>query len=93
MILERTRELVINLGNSTYESARISAGVKIDTEKDLAKLSEIYGADKSFAEAADAMLTEALADEVEYWHEITTKKDSFIHLVHKDNTERETKNG
>ncbi len=91
MILERTRELIINLGNSSYESARISAKVVLDSTE----TSEMIVAHKvqSLPELADYLLTEALAEEVKYWHEITQKKDSFIHLVHQDNTERETKNG
>lgn len=94
MIVERHRELVINLGNGTFESARISARVSIDTEKDLLTLFNHYGADANVADIADNELTRALAAEVKYWHEITTKNDSFIHLVHADNTakEQETKN-
>jgi hypothetical protein len=86
MILERTRELVINLGNNTYESARIAAKVVVDSD-------ELRVNNEDLPAMADEWLTKALEEEVEYWHEITTKKDSFIHLVHQDNTERETKNG
>jgi hypothetical protein len=85
MILERTRELVINLGNNTYESARIAAKISFDP----AELDE--GVDPF--KWADDQLSILLAAEVKYWHEITTKRDSFIHLVHQDNIERETKNG
>ncbi len=84
MILERHRELTINLGNSTYESVKISARVTLE-DKDFP-----VGSDPN--KTADELLTNALADEVKYWHEITTKKDSFIHLVHEDNKERESKN-
>jgi hypothetical protein len=86
MIVERHRELAINLGNQTYESARISARVVLDTES-----TDIPNGVDAW-DYADTLLTEALASEVAYWHEITTKKDSFIHLVHEDNKEQETKN-
>jgi hypothetical protein len=92
MILERTRELVINLGNNTYESARIAAKVVLDSEQVTNELLKAHNV-IDITGLADVLLTIALADEVKYWHEITTKKDSFIHLVHQDNTERETKNG
>lgn len=87
MILRRTREIVVNLGNSTYESARIGAEVQLDDSNELdAKL--ILAAGDS-GKAADAALSEALAAEVKYWHEITQKRDSAIHLVHQDNVAAE----
>jgi hypothetical protein len=86
MILERHRELTINLGNNTFESVKISARASVDT----ATLDD--GID-AFA-WLDDQLTIALASEIKYWHEITLKKDSFIHLVQADNEakEQETKN-
>ena len=91
MILERQRELTINMGNQTYESIKISAKVSIDTEKDLPTLLKFYSDDLDVSEIADKELTKALAAEVEYWHEITTKRDSFIHLVWQDNNAKDAK--
>lgn len=92
MILKRTRELAINLGNNTYESARVGATVELDTDKVTDELLKAHDV-TNVIDLADALLSDALASEVEYWHEITTKKDSFIHLVHQDNQKRETERG
>jgi hypothetical protein len=75
MILKRSRELVINLGD--YESARVGAEVSVD----ITELEDGVDAYKW----ADDQLSVALAAEVKYFHEITTKKGSFIHLVEEDN--------
>lgn len=83
MIVRRNREIVVNLGNNTYESARIGAEVQLDDTHELDQKLILAAGDAS--KAADAALSELLADEVKYWAAITTKRDSAIHLVHGDN--------
>lgn len=84
MILERHREITVNLGNGTYESVRIGATVTLNSEEVTDAYLKVHNV-TDISGLADVLLSMALADEVKYWHEITQKRDSAIHLVHSDN--------
>ena len=79
MILTRSRDYTINMGNNSFESVKIGATISVDT-------SEIPG-ELNITEMANGLLTEALTDEVSYFSDLTQKRDSFIHTIDADNKE------
>lgn len=76
MILERYREHTVNMGPGTYESMKIGASVKLDSENlpdgiHAAGMEELYS-------VAERMLDEALESDLKEAAEISLLNNSHI---------------
>lgn len=78
MRLERSREYTINMGNNTYESVRIGSTAVVEWDDN------VPDARQTAIDLADELLNAALVKEVNYYSDLTLKRDSFIHTVKKD---------
>lgn len=75
MILTRSREFTVNMGN--YESCKIGASVTVDTEKLSPEDYAQYKVSDAF-NLAEVLLDEALASDLNEAKELTNTKDSFV---------------
>lgn len=76
MILKRYREHTVNMGPGTYESMKIGAEVTLDTDN--LPDGVVAPDQESLYKVAEAMLDEALADELKEVAELSLLSNSHI---------------
>lgn len=80
MILERYREHTVNMGPGTYESMKVGASVKLDTDNlpDDVKASVLDDSLDELYKAAEKILDDALASELKEVAELSLLSNSHI---------------